>query len=206
MNKRIRELAGQIKQLEAELADEIQRLRIRTYEIRDRTIHFSADVRRRHRAQATSLVTYLREAELRHVLTAPVIWCCLVPALLLDLAVTLYQRICFPFYGVPVVTRADYVIFDRHHLAYLNLIEKLNCLYCSYFNGLMAYAAEVAARTEQYWCPIKHASQLKREHSRYRRFVEFGDSDAWRAHGEELRKDFADVQPPAAVPDAEPPA
>jgi hypothetical protein len=43
------------------------------------------------------------------------------------------------------------MIFDRTHLAYLNLVEKINCAYCSYGNGLAAYLREIAARTEQYW-------------------------------------------------------
>lgn len=29
-----------------------------------------------------------------------------------------------------------YVVFDRRHLAYLNAIEKLNCAYCEYGNGV----------------------------------------------------------------------
>lgn len=34
-------------------------------------------------------------------------------------------------------------------------MEKVNCVYCSYFNGLMSYLREIAGRTEQYWCPIR---------------------------------------------------
>ena len=67
----------------------------------------------------------------------------------------------------------------------LNVIEKLNCLYCSYFNGLMGYISEIAARTEQYWCPIRHASRLKSIHSRYQNFVEYGDSGTYRTNKEE---------------------
>ncbi len=193
MNQKIQELAEQIKGLEAELASEIQRIRIRTYEIRDRTVRFSEEIRRRHRAQVVPVWLYLRRARLKHILTAPVILCCLVPAALMDLVVTLYQSICFPVYGIPRVRRADHVIIDRHHLAYLNVIEKLNCLYCSYFNGVIAYVGEVAARTEQYWCPIKHAAQLKRTHSRYAAFTEYGDSDTYRAQGQELRRNFDDL-------------
>lgn len=187
VNGRIQELAAQIRALETELAEEIQRIRIRTYEIRDRTILFSDEMRRKHRAQAVHVLAYLRHAQLKHVVTAPVVWCCLFPAVLLDLCVTLYQRICFPLYGIPLVARAEHIVIDRHHLAYLNVIEKLNCLYCSYFNGLMSYAGEIAGRTEQYWCPIKHAGRLKQAHSRYGRFTEYGDSEAWRAQAPRLR-------------------
>jgi hypothetical protein len=194
MSNRIQELSAQIRALEKELREEIQRIRIQTYEIRERGVRFRDEVLQRHRGQVERVFTYLRHAKLKHILTAPVIWLCLLPAVLLDLVVTLYQRLCFPVYGIPLVRRSDYIVIDRHYLAYLNVIEKLNCLYCSYFNGLMAYVSEVAGRTEQYWCPIKHARQLKRAHSRYDRFVEFGDSDAWQTQKNELRKDFSDTQ------------
>ncbi len=36
--------------------------------------------------------------------------------------------------------RGAHFTFDRHRLGYLNLIEKLNCDYCAYANGLFAYA------------------------------------------------------------------
>lgn len=194
MSNRIQELSAQIRALEKELREEIQRIRIQTYEIRERGVRFRDEVLQRHRGQVERVFTYLRRAKLKHILTAPVIWLCLVPAVLLDLVVTLYQTLCFPVYGIPKVHRGDYIVIDRHYLAYLNVIEKLNCLYCSYFNGLMAYVGEIAGRTEQYWCPIKHARQLKRTHSRYDRFVEFGDGDAWQTRKNELRKDFGDGQ------------
>jgi len=194
MNKRIEDLAGQIRLLEAELAKEIQRIRIQTYEIRDRTVRFGDEIRQRHRAQMVGVMTYLRHSELKHILSAPVVWCCLLPAVMLDLVVTLFQAICFPLYGIPKVRRADFVVIDRHHLAYLNVIEKLNCLYCSYFNGVIAYVREVAGRTEQYWCPIKHAAQVKGMHSRYRKFVDYGDNEAWPEQALALRKEFGDVQ------------
>ena len=65
---------------------------------------------------------------------------------------------------------------DRRKLAYLNSIEKFNCVYCEYVNGLIAYVQEIAGRTEQYWCPIKHAMRVKSMHSRYRHFLDYGRS------------------------------
>lgn len=193
MNERIRELAGQIKELEADLTREIQRIRIRTYEIRDRGIRFQEEVRKRHRAQRVHVLVYLRHARLKHVLSAPLIWACLVPALLMDLVVSCYQALCFPLYGIPKVRRSDHVVIDRHHLAYLNIIEKLNCMFCGYFNGVINYVREVAARTEQYWCPIKHARHLNSVHSRYVLFTEFGDGDAYQQKRAGIRRDFGDL-------------
>ncbi len=125
--------------------------------------------------------------------TAPVIWSCLIPILLLDLFVTIYQAICFPVYGIPKVKRSDYIRLDRRHLAYLNWVEKLNCEYCGYANGVIASASEIAARTEQYWCPIKHALRMKSRHSRYRFFFDYGDAERYREQIEHLRRSFEDI-------------
>ena len=72
------------------------------------------------------------------------------------------QAICFRSYRIPRVRRMDYIRLDRSQLAYLNWVETLNCLYCGYANGVAAYVREIAGRTEQYWCPIKHALKGQR--------------------------------------------
>jgi len=127
------------------------------------------------------------------VLTAPVIYAVTIPLVLLDLLLVVYQAICFSVYGIPKVKRSKYLIHDRRHLKYLSPIERLNCEYCAYANGLAGYFTEIAGRTEQYWCPIKHAQRVISPHSRYGRFVEFGDANAFRRYSNELRRDFVDV-------------
>jgi hypothetical protein len=82
------------------------------------------------------------------------------------------------------------LIFDREDLPYLNIIEKFNCFYCSYGNGVMGYGREIAARTEQYWCPIKHARRIKAAHERYPRFFEFGDAGSYLKGLERLRAEL----------------
>ena len=116
--------------------------------------------------------------------------------MLLDVWFTVYQLICFPIYGIPRVPRARYFVIDRHHLAYLNGIEKLNCVYCGYANGLLAYAREIAGRTEQYWCPIKHAARLRAAHSRYHLFVDYGDAEGYHDQLPRLRSAYDDVERP----------
>lgn len=78
------------------------------------------------------------------------IYLVVIPFVLLDLFITTYQAICVPVYGVPKAARADYIVFDRGHLAYLNLLERFNCFYGSHANGRSAYVREIAARTEQH--------------------------------------------------------
>ncbi len=134
---------------------------------------------------------YLRKARLGHLRTAPVVYSLLIPFVLLDLMVTFYQHVCFRVYGIPRVPRADYFIVDRQHLAYLNIIEKLNCVYCGYGNGLIEYTREVAAQTEQYWCPIKHASRTPDPHRHVEKFVDYGDADAYKAQLRDMQKAIA---------------
>jgi hypothetical protein len=140
------------------------------------------------------LPSYIRDSRFVVLLTAPVIYFGFFPFCFLDLFLALYQSLCFPIYRIPKVRRADYLIFDRGRLKYLNLLERLNCAYCSYANGLCAYATEVAARTEQHWCPIKHARRLRSPHSRYPRFFDYGDGQQYSRQVETVRNDFVDVR------------
>jgi hypothetical protein len=103
----------------------------------------------------------------------------IVPIGLLDLWISLYQAVCFPLYGIAHVRRASYIVIDRQHLEYLNAIEKFNCVYCGYANGVFAYVREIAGRTEQYWCPIRHAKRVRAPHPHYREFVDYGDAQAY---------------------------
>ncbi|MDB6115827.1 MAG: hypothetical protein JWQ62_2772, partial [Lacunisphaera sp.] len=138
--------------------------------------------------------TRLLRSRFMVVASSPVIWLCAVPIALADLVGTFYQSVCFPIYGIPKVPRRDYLAFDRHHLPYLNLADKLSCEYCAYVNGILAYFTEIAARTEQYWCPIKHEGCVKCAHSRYKKFVDYGDAAQFRAQRGTIQHAFGDVE------------
>ncbi|MCK4618404.1 MAG: hypothetical protein KAT52_00520 [Desulfobacterales bacterium] len=195
MENKLQLLMEKIKKLEKELAEEIQKQEeIFFYKIRGRKVFFEKNVKKKHKAIVKTVSRYLSDAELLNILTAPVIWFCIFPALFMDLVVTFYQAMCFRVYGIPRVKRNKYIVIDRHSLSYLNGIEKLNCAYCGYVNGLIAYVQEVAARTEQYWCPIKHARRTALIHSRYGKFFEYGDGDGYRNKIEEVRRDFDDIR------------
>ena len=105
----------------------------------------------------------------------------------LDACVSFYQWACFPVYGIVKVRRSDYLVFDRRHLGYLNFIEKFHCTYCEYGNGLMGYMREILARTEAYFCPIKHAHKILGTHARYNRFLDYGDAADYEAKLEAFR-------------------
>lgn len=189
--EQIRSLQGE---LEAELA--IRRANL-NYTLSSGRVRFEQEILRAHKALRVNLARYVFNADVMHVITAPVIYSLIIPFVLLDIFVTVYQAVCFPVYGIEKVKRGDYLVFDRYHLAYLNLLEKINCAYCSYGNGLLAYAREVAGRTEQYWCPIKHARRVIAAHEGYDRFAEFGDADAFRERTEQSRKHSNQSQPDA---------
>jgi hypothetical protein len=155
---------------------------------------FEADVLSQHAKLKLGLLPYLRQSRFLAILTAPLIYMGMVPFCLLDLFLAVFQSICFPVYGIPKVPRADYLIFDRSQLKYVNILERLNCVYCSYANGLFAYATEIAARTEQHWCPIKHARRLRAPHSRYPHFLDYGDAQRYRDQIETVRSDFVDIR------------
>jgi hypothetical protein len=201
MDPRIAELTGRLAELQAELDAELakRRAELRVGLERGR-IAFEEELLRRHRELKTALSSYLWNARPLVILSAPLIYSLIVPLLLLDLFVAVYQAVCFPVYKIPKVRRADYLVFDRHHLAYLNALEKLNCAYCSYANGLVAYVREVAARTEQYWCPIKHARRVVGAHPRYLLFDDYGDAENYQQRAAELREQLE--QEPAPPPPA----
>jgi hypothetical protein len=115
----------------------------------------------------------------RHLLSMPFIYLMFVPLVFLDLSVSVYHLVAFSLYRIPKVKRSVYIVFDRQFLDYLNIIQKVNCIYCSYANGLMAYALEIAARTEVYWCPIKAARKPFFTHGWYNDFADYGNAGEW---------------------------
>jgi hypothetical protein len=181
MASSIDQLVEQIKALQGELEAELAIRRASlNYTLQSGRVRFEQEILRAHKALRVNLARYVFSANMMHVVTAPVIYSMIIPLVLLDIFLSVYQAVCFPAYGIEKVRRSDHLIFDRYHLAYLNLLEKINCAYCSYGNGLLSYAREIAGRTEQYWCPIKHARRVISAHEGYDAFAEFGDAEAFR--------------------------
>ena len=129
------------------------------------------------------MANYVRDSSVFNILTSPIIWIVLMPVVLLHMTASVFQWFCFPVYGIPKVRQGDYMVIDRRVLKY-----------CEYVNGALAYVSEIAGRTEQYWCPIKHAIGLKTRHSRYAHFLDFGDAEQYRHRIEQVRRDFQDIQ------------
>jgi hypothetical protein len=188
MNDRIAELLAQMAALERDLHTAVQSQESKMFfQIKGKRVEFERSVQAAHRKLKKSFFRWLVTDRPQNLITGPVIYAMIVPLLLLDACVSFYQWACFPIYGIVKVQRGDYIVFDRRHLAYLNSIEKFHCTYCEYGTGLMAYMGEILARTEQYFCPIKHAHKILGTHTRYNRFLEYGEADAYEAKLEEFR-------------------
>lgn len=188
MKPQLEELLERIRALQDQLEEEYRNAR---EEFDRRREALAGEFLRQQRRYKIGLFRFIATARPLVVLTAPVVYLGWIPFLLLDFFVTVYQAVCFPVYHIPKVKRTDHMVFDRADLPYLNLIEKFNCFYCSYGNGVAAYAREVAARTEQYWCPIKHARRVRAAHDAYPDFFDYGDAEAFRSGLERLRKQYA---------------
>lgn len=118
----------------------------------------------------------------KNLLLAPFIYLVFISLIVLDTFIELYHRICFPLYSIPLVVRRLYIRVDRHKLKYLTPLQKINCMYCGYANGLLAYTKEIANRTESYWCSVQHAHDdtlLSVDHQKD--FLAYGDEEAYLA-------------------------
>ncbi len=199
MNNRIRQIVEQIAALEDELNAAVeeheQRLR---YQLEGKRVVFEQAVREAHQRVKLGVFHWFLTVRPQNYLTMPVIYGAAIPLVLFDLCISLYQLICFPVYRIARVKRGDYIVYDHQHLAYLNIFEKAHCLYCSYAVGLLAYAGEIVARTEQYFCPIKHARKVLAAHNRYDRFLKYGEADDFHGKLEAFRAELAKEKAVAA--------
>ena len=188
MNDRISHILAQMAALDAELRTAVHAQESRMFfRIDGKRVEFERSVKAAHRKLKKNFFRWLVTDRPQNLITGPLIYGMAIPLLMLDACVSFYQWACFPVYGIAKVKRSDYLVFDRRHLAYLNFIEKFHCTYCEYGNGLMAYMREILARTEAYFCPIKHAHKILGTHARYNRFLDYGDAADYEAKLEAFR-------------------
>ncbi|MDD2914394.1 MAG: hypothetical protein PHP70_03675 [Gallionella sp.] len=192
MSQRISQILDQIAALENELHTVIEQQEVRLrYQIEGKCVTFERTIREAHLKVKMGVFHWFTTVRPQNFLTMPVIYGMIIPLVLFDLTITIYQALCFPIYRIARVSRANYIVMDHQHLAYLNIIEKVHCMYCSYAVGLLGYAQEITARTEQYFCPIKHARKVLNRHARYKHFLEYGEAENLHARVEEFRAALA---------------
>jgi hypothetical protein len=189
MNDRIQQILNQITALEDDLRIALNEQQTSMFfQIKGKRVEFEQSIKETHKRLKTNFFRWLVTYRPQNLLTGPIIYSMIIPLLITDFFVTFFQLTCFPIYGIKKVRRSDYIIYDRQQLHYLNFIEKFHCTYCAYGNGMIAYVSEVIARTEQYFCPIKHARKILGTHSRYARFLEYGDAENYEEKLEEYRQ------------------
>jgi hypothetical protein len=188
MSEKIEKIVQSIEEMKQRLREEIEKQESHiTYEIDHGIVSFEAEVLKRQKLMMKDLFIYFREIPLLHFLVSPLIYIMVIPAMLFDVSLFVYQQVVCRIFKFEPIKRSDYIVYDRHYLGYLNPVEKLNCMYCSYFNGLMQYAAAMAARTELYFCPIKHAKKTAYEHQYYHEFFIYGEEENYQERLKELR-------------------
>ena len=178
MKSKINKILEEIDSKKSELKKEYNNL-MKKYDfsfVKWRAV-FSKKAKQLYRRKKKSALNSIFSAEVRELLSMPFIYSMIVPALFLDIFLFLYQNTAIRLYWIPLVKRSDYIVNDRKQLDYLNWIQKINCMYCSYVNGLFSFAVEVWWRTEKYWCPIKHAKKMKSTHDWQKHFADYGDVD-----------------------------
>ena len=183
---------SEISELEEQLATVMHEQQDRLhYRIEGSKIRFEENLRRVHHELKTGVFAWLRESELRNVVSAPFVYAMIIPFVMLDIFLFVYQSVCFPLYRIPKVKRSNFVVVDRQHLGYLNVVERMNCMFCGYADGLLAYTRQIVSRTEMYWCPIKHARKILDPHRQYARFADFGAGEQYAAHLTMMRKELS---------------
>lgn len=194
MGNTIREILLKIESLNTDLREEYDRLSQKYgFSLQKRKIIFLDEFRKRNATFRFPAWKYVIPTNIRHFFSIPFIYGMIIPTVILDIFLTVYQAFAFRLYRIPLVKRSEYVVFDRRFLDYLNFIQKVNCLYCSYVNGIFAYAVEIGARTERYWCPIKAANKPKFSHGWYKDFADYGNPEEWKEKFTDEEKAFIDV-------------
>lgn len=189
MNDRIQQLLEQITALEDDLRIALSEQQTSMFfQIKGRRVEFEQSIKETHRRLKRNFFRWLITDRPQNLITGPIIYALIIPLIVTDLFISFYQLTCFPIYGIKKVRRADYIIFDRQQLNYLNFIEKFHCTYCAYGSGMIAYISEIVARTEQYFCPIKHARKILGTHARYASFLDYGEAGNYEVKLEEYRR------------------
>ncbi|MBP6711291.1 MAG: hypothetical protein KA779_05505 [Propionivibrio sp.] len=197
MDSRIRHLLDEIAALEEDLGVALRDQESSAlFKIRGKRVEFEQAVREAHGRLKTGFFRWLVTNRPANLITGPIIYSMIVPLVILDVFVSFYQATCFPIYRITRLRRGDFIVFDRQQLEYLNFIEKFHCTYCAYASRLVSYVSAIIGKTEEYFCPIKHARRILGSHARYNRFLDYGDAADYEGRLEEFRRNLDDTPKP----------
>lgn len=178
MSSKINQILNDIRKKKEDLLVEYENLKLKYgFVIEKWKIIFNSETKAKNRLLKKSILESIFSARVREVLSVPFIYAMIIPSVFLHIFLWIYQQTALRLYGIPLVKIKDYIVFDRKELDYLNVIQKFNCMYCSYVNWLYSYWVEIAGRTEKYWCPIKHAKKMKGWHDWQEYFADYGSPE-----------------------------
>lgn len=63
------------------------------------------------------------------------IYSLIIPIVILDISISLYQLIYFTTMEIPKISKKQFVVMERWDLSKLTFLQKINCVYCEYVNG-----------------------------------------------------------------------
>ncbi|MFT6589714.1 MAG: hypothetical protein ACI9I0_000224 [Rhodoferax sp.] len=128
MKDRINEILAQMAALREKLRSIMYAQKSRMFfQIKGKHITFEPTVKTAHHQRKNNFFRWLIKSRTQNLITRPISYSIVLPLMLLDLCVSFYQWSCLPIYGITKVRRSDYIVIDRHHLEFLNFIEKFHC-------------------------------------------------------------------------------
>lgn len=125
---------------------------------------------------------------IKYLLSTPFIYGMIVPMLFFHILIEIYHRVCFYLYDMEYIDYRNHFRFDRHRIGGISPLQKFNCIYCEYGNGLASFTKEVIGKTEAFWCPIKHEDSPESPHAYYQQFMEYGNGRNFEEKRETVRE------------------
>src|SRR3989339_1684221 len=125
MNENIKEILEKISNLNKELSAKYAQLAEKYgFHFANKKVVFLEEFRKRNLKFRIPVWKYVFPRNFRHLLSMPFIYMMIVPVVILDIFVTVYQAFAFPLCHIPKARRSEFIIFDRRFLDYLNWIQK----------------------------------------------------------------------------------
>jgi len=114
MGTRIDEILAKIDSLNRALRQEQIKLFDKYgFYIKNKKVIFLEKFKSRNKLFRIPAWKYAIPKDIRHVLSIPFIYVMIVPAVILDIFLTIYNLTAMPLYRIPRVKRRDHIIFKR---------------------------------------------------------------------------------------------
>ncbi len=100
MNEQIEQILKKISYLEKKLQDELRKEdKLFDFTFEGKKVCFNKELLKEQQKHLEDIFTYLKNAPILYIITSPIIYGLIIPALILDITVTIYQAINFRVYN-----------------------------------------------------------------------------------------------------------